>query len=599
MMAPPRRLTAGLAVAAALTLSACGSDNNSSPNTGGGTSSLPAGVGTGDVVQGKSGGTLTVLSTGDVDYLDPGAAYYQFTFMLTYATQRPLYSYKPDEPSKATPDFAASDPKITDGGRTITIALRKGVRFSPPVNREATSKDVKYAIERGFNPHVANGYAGAWFGSIEGAKSAKGGPIAGIRTPNDHTIVFKLTKPDSALVVGGLSLPLSAPVPEEYAKKFDDQTTPNVYGQHQVATGPYMVKNDAKGNTVGYKPGRSIEVVRNPNWDKSTDYRPAYLDGITFEEGFGDPVSAARKIIQGSHSVNGQGDFNVPPPTLKQIITGPQSGRSQLVVGPQTGRVRYVAMNTTIKPFDDLNVRKAVSAAMDRSAMRLAFGGAVAGEIPTHYLSAVIPGYQQAGGAKGPGLDFLANPSGDMKLAQSYMKKAGYKSGKYTGGKTFEMVSDNAGPTRDAAQIAEDALTRLGFKIHLVPVVHSTMYTKFCNIPKQKVPLCPSVGWQKDFPDPASVLEPTFKGSNIVQVNNSNWPQLNDPAIDRAMEKADPLVSPQARAKAFGAIDKQITAQAPGVPWLWDNTMGIMSKDVNGVLNKFNASWDLSFTSLK
>src|SRR5947209_7067066 len=122
-------MTRGLGFAAALTsalfLAACGGG-------GGGTTS---GFSTGKPVKGKRGGTLTVLSNGDVDYIDPGAAYYQFTYILTFPTQRPLYSYGPTDISKAVPDLAASDPQISDGGKTITVKLRSGVRFSPPVNR--------------------------------------------------------------------------------------------------------------------------------------------------------------------------------------------------------------------------------------------------------------------------------------------------------------------------------------------------------------------------------------------------------------------------------------------------------------------------------
>src|SRR2546423_10631379 len=147
----------GLGLAAALTsalfLAACG-------GAGSGTTS---GFPRGKEVKGKKGGTLTVLSNGDVDYIDPGSAYYQFTYILTYPTQRPLYSYSPTEVSKAVPDLAASDPQISDGGKTVTVKLRRGVRFSPPVNRGVTPKDVKYAIDRGFNPTVANGYASTDF----------------------------------------------------------------------------------------------------------------------------------------------------------------------------------------------------------------------------------------------------------------------------------------------------------------------------------------------------------------------------------------------------------------------------------------------------
>jgi peptide/nickel transport system substrate-binding protein len=578
--------------AGALGLAACGSSSNSK----GGTTASGSHA-TGDIVPGKNGGTLQVMSNGDVDYIDPGAAYYQFSFILDYATQRPLFSYKADDASKAVPDLAASEAKISNGGKTVTIAIRKGVKFSPPVSREVTSSDVKYAIERGFNPHVANGYVGAYFGDVEGAAKAKGGAISGIQTPDPQTIVFKLTKPNAALVIGALSLPISAPVPKSYAAKYDAMKTPNQYGLHQVATGPYMIENNSAGDTIGYKPGRQITLVRNPNWDRSTDYKPAYLDKIIFNEGNSDAVSTARRILVGQSMVNGQADFNVPPIILKQLSKGPQSG--QLTVGPETGRVRYVSLNTTIKPFDNVNVRKAVTAGMNRDAMRLALGGPLSGDVPTHFLPAVIPGYEQAGGAKGPGFDFLAKPAGDAALAASYMKKAGYASGKYTGNETFQMVSDNVGPTKDAAQVAQASLTKLGFKVHLVQVTHDSMYTKFCNVPAQKVAICPSTGWAKDFPDPASMLGPTFNGKNIIPTNNSNWPQLNDASINAAMDAADPIIDPAKRAAAWGAIDKQITAQAPGVPWLWDRTAGISSKNVNAVLNKFNASWDLTYTSLK
>src|SRR3954463_2599699 len=142
-----------------LAAAACGSSG------GGGSKS---GFGNGEVVKGKKGGTLTVLSNGDVDYIDPGAAYYQFSFIFDYAIQRPLFSYKPEDTTKAVPDFAASEPQISSDGRTITIKVRQGVKFSPPVNRAATSKDVKFALERGFNSTVANGYAPSYFATVEG-----------------------------------------------------------------------------------------------------------------------------------------------------------------------------------------------------------------------------------------------------------------------------------------------------------------------------------------------------------------------------------------------------------------------------------------------
>ena len=125
------------------------------------------------------------------------------------------------------------------------------------------------------------------------------------------------------------------------------------------------------------------------------------------------------------------------------------------------------------------------------------------------------------------------------------------------------------------------------------------MYTKFCNVPKAAVVICPNVGWQKDFNDGQTILDPTFNGKNIVQENNSNWPQLNDPKINQAMDQAAQVVGVDARGDAWGKIDREVTAQTPAVPWVWDNQPNIRSKNVKGVINKSLAQWDLDFTSLQ
>ena len=170
-------------------------------------------------------------------------------------------------------------------------------------------------------------------------------------------------------------------MPKEYAAKYD-QGKRSTYGQHVVATGPYMVKNDAKGKITGYQPGRRIEFVRNPNWDKSTDYRPAYLDSFVFDEG-NDPTVGNRKILTDDNLVGNPTDLSPPPAFLKQNL----SKKDNLIPGPFTGRVRYVALNTTVKPFDDPNVRKAVAAGLDRASMNIQFGGETVGQVATHLIT--------------------------------------------------------------------------------------------------------------------------------------------------------------------------------------------------------------------
>jgi peptide/nickel transport system substrate-binding protein len=579
-----------VALMLSLAVAACGSSGSSSDS-----SSKVGAVPAEQSLTGKTGGALTVLASSDVDYIDPGAAYYQFTFMVTGATQRSLFSFGPDDAVDPVPDLATEAADVASDGKTVTVKIKPNVKFSPPVNRVATSSDVKYAIERAFLPTVANGYAGAYFGDIIGVaefQDGKAKDISGIATPDATTIVFNLSRGTGGVVAGALALPISAPVPKEYAAKFDAKN-PSTYGVNQVATGPYMIEADAKGALTGYEPGKKINLVRNPNWDRATDFRKAYLDTINIEEGNDDTTVASRQILKGNAQVNG--DFGPPPPVLKQIVS---STPDQLALTP-SGGLRYVSLNTTLAPFDNLNVRKAVLAVFDREAMRATRGGSLLGPIANHFIPPAMGGFDEAGGLNGTGVDFLKYPSGNLALAKEYMKKGGFPSGMYTGGKELLMVGTSGGAAQKASEVAAAQLEKLGFKPKLRLVTQDSMYTKFCNVPKAKVIICPNVGWLKDFSDPQTILDPTFNGKNIVEVNNSNWPQLNDAAVNSAMDKAEVVVGADARNKAWANIDRQITALAPAVPWIWDDTANIRSTDVAGVINKFNSNWDLSFTSLK
>ena len=546
----------------------------------------------------KRGGTITVLSAGDVDHIDPGEAYYSFTYEITYATQRTLLAYKPGSVN-AVPDLAASMPKVSSGGRVVTVHIRKGVRFSPPVNRAVTSADVKYAIERGFDTSVANGYVGAYFGDLVGAPTSpthRVPNISGIETPNATTIVFRLRHP-SGVFVGALGMPITAPVPASYARPFDAETV-STYGLHQVATGPYMIKNNASGsiNGIGYQPNKLIELVRNPNWNAKTSWRPANADEILFKEGFQDPTVMTRQILSGSGDVNG--DTPPPPAELRSLLSN-SADKKQLVFTP-TGGSRYIALNTRKAPFNKLAVREAVAYVLDRNAMRLTRGGPIDGRIATHFID---PSFKNKGFAQAGGLAFNPFPStnfnGNVAKAKQLMKKAGYKSGLYTGPQVT-MVADNTPPGSNTAEVVAADMAKIGFKVKTISVTHATMYTRFCNVPKSEPNICPNVGWLPDFHEPQTVLDVTFNGKNITSSNNSNWPLLNDPSINRAMDRAERIVNPSARYAAWGRIDKMVTRTAGAIPWLWEQYPTLFSSRVTPSTELWNGgSPDVTFMAVK
>src|SRR3954447_15309044 len=124
------RVTAVLAVAlVAAVVAGCGSSSDNKTSSGKAPTSAPASA--------KKGGTLTMVASGDVDNkLDPGYSYYQYDFILDNDLHRTLFRYKPNDTTKPSPDLAAGDAQITGGGKTITIKIKHGVKFSPPVNRE-------------------------------------------------------------------------------------------------------------------------------------------------------------------------------------------------------------------------------------------------------------------------------------------------------------------------------------------------------------------------------------------------------------------------------------------------------------------------------
>ena len=161
------------------------------------------------------------------------------------------------------------------------------------------------------------------------------------------------------------------------------------------------------------------------------------------------------------------------------------------------------------------------------------------------------------------------------------------------------MVGDDSPPGADTAEVVKSQFEELGFNVDLQKVTHDIMFTKFCSTPSNAPQVCPNVGWLKDFNDGQSIFDPTFNGENVVPENNSNWPQLNDPAINKAIDKAKEIDDLDARNQAWADVDKMVTDTAAAIPYIWDDQANIQSADVAGVVNKANANWDLAFTSLK
>ena len=565
-----RTLLALACMVAALAFAACGGDDEDEGTGSGGTSAQSEEGGDANVTEqlfagsaadnresadeGKKGGKLTVLSAGDVDYMDPGKTYYTYAIGIINAVHRGLYAYLPGDTTQPVPDLAADMPEISEDGKTVTVKLKEGVTFTPPVSREVTSADVKYAIERAFTANVANGYAGVYLGDLKGAPKEQGEykEIPGIETPDDQTIVFNLTKGTGAALAGALAMPISVPVPKEYAEKYDKES-PSTYGEgHAVYTGPYMVESDAEGKATGYVPGKSIKLIRNPDYAPVDDFRPAFLDEIEIQAGNDDTNVATRRILSGESMASGE--IEPPASQLKRLL---ETNKTELSVVPGGGW-RMISMDTLeaavrqhrrpqgrhrrLRPRRGAPAARRRGARPDRPAPDPAGHGRVRG----------VQRRRRLGRRDG----LAGQPKGDRDKAAEYFKAAGNASGKYEGDETVLIVGDNAEPDKSISQITEQQLNEMGFKTKLRLVTRDTMFTKFCNVPDSEVTVCPSVGWAQDFADPQTMLDPTFNGENIIPTGNSNWPELDVPEVNKAIDDAKLVTEPAERAQAWADVNK-------------------------------------------
>lgn len=560
-----------------------------------GLSLVASGSGAGE--QRKRGGTLKLVNSGDTDSVDPGQTYYSFGWQVLTAVHRTLYS-TPANSTRTVPDLAAGLPRISGDGKTITVKIKRGIRFSPPVNREVTSADVKYAIERSFSVAVTNGYVSLYFSDIVGSpakppKTPK--PVSGIQTPDKYTIVFKLKQPGTT-VAGALVMTNTAPVPKEYAAKYDNKTTSD-YGLFQAATGPYMFEADSSGNIRGrgYTPGRQMKLVRNPNWSARSDYRPAYVDTIEVKMGFNDTAVGIRQILNGT--ADGTGDLvNLPGPTLKQVTTSSQNKNNWYRWSNGWG---YIGLNTKKAPFDNVNVRRAANYVMDKNTIRLIQGGPLSGDIATHILGPEFKGkgFEAAGGFK---YDPYRSPGnrGDVNKAKAEMRKAGFADGLYDG-PAVTLYTFNTTPSPQQAKVIQSSLAKIGIRVNIKLASIDAMFTKFCVVQKFLPEMC-SLGWLPDFKDPLTMIDPLFSSAAINPNYTNNMSQFSNAAVDAAMARAKRIRDPDLRYAAWGRIDKMIMAQAPIIPTSWIATVVVHSDRIVPGKSLWNAGLlDLSATSIK
>src|SRR4051812_45262778 len=124
--------TTGAALLAALSLGVAACGGGDDDDSGGGNENAKEQA---TPAQGqKPGGKLTALWTGDVDFIHCGRPYYQRGLFICSSTKKSLSSYNPDAPINMQRALAEGPPQVSEDGKTVTIKIKQGVKYSPPYN---------------------------------------------------------------------------------------------------------------------------------------------------------------------------------------------------------------------------------------------------------------------------------------------------------------------------------------------------------------------------------------------------------------------------------------------------------------------------------
>jgi peptide/nickel transport system substrate-binding protein len=544
---------------AGLALSACGSSGSGAKGSGSGTSGENA----------VKGGTLNMLGTGDVDYMDPNISYYSIGYLGLRMWSRQLFTYPATEGkvTTAVPDLATALPVAGHGisadGKTYTITLRPGIKWDTTPTRAVTAADVVRGVKRTCNPAQPFGGLPDYETLIAGFTSFCAGfakvaqtpaaiaayinktDLPGVVAQDDTTVVFHLTRPASYFV-DMLTLPAFSPAPVEFLKYLPGS---NKLAQATISDGPYKIDS--------YVPTKSITFSRNPAWDPSSDpVRKAYVDSIKITE-TSTQDSIQQQLQTGTASADLEFDAGPPPSQLPALIAKKDPN---LNLGPTASSNPYVVFNT-VSPNNNgalskVAVRQALSYALNRSNIIQVLGGPKVNPPLTHVLPSNILG----------SADVDLYPY-DTAKAKTMLASAGYPNGL-----TLKFLYRNASEgSSKAFQTIQQDLSKIGVKVQGVASPNSDFYTKYLQVPsvaKRGVWDLSLAGWGADWygNGALSFFNPLFSGKPSFPPQGSNFGLYDSPAANALISKAASAPTESEAATLWAQADRQVMQDAAFYP---------------------------------
>jgi peptide/nickel transport system substrate-binding protein len=549
-------------------LAACGGGSSSSTSSSstGAKASFNAAVGKVYNPSNTKGGTLTFANSGDWDSLDPADTYYAYSwnFVRLYGRSLVMFASAPGAAgAKLVPDLATSLGKPSADAKTWTYTLKPGIKFED--GTPITSKDVKYAVERSLDkttfpngPTYFNDFLDLQgYTSPYADKSADKLGLKAIETPDDSTIVFHLIKPFSGFDYFA-QLPATIPVPQA-------KDTGTKYKEHVVSSGPYMFKE----NNLG----KNFTMVRNPNWDASTDpNRKALPNEIDVALNVNaDDID--NRLLSGDLDVDISGS-GVQPAAQGRILGDPTvkaNADSALVA-----RIWYTNINGDVAPLNNIDCRKAIEYAADKTGYQAAYGGPTGGDIATNLMPPVIPGAKA--------FDDYATPGnkGDVTKAKAALAACGQPNGFSTNiSYRTERPKEKA-----VAESLQQSLAKVGIKLTLKPYPADDYYKLYAGKPdyakKNNLGLM-IAGWGADWPDGFGFLSQIVDSRVIRAAGGNTNLSVKDPLVDKGIDAALAETDTTAREADWANVDKQVMSSAFILPGIWAKGLLYRPKNLTNV----------------
>lgn len=515
------RLPGGFAGACALLLAMPVACSNALP------APLPAAQDGADATP-RRGGTLHLASVFDARNLDPAAPMDGLAMQAVILLFDGLVDF--DRQGRVVPNLAERW-DVEDGGRTYRFTLRRGVTMQD--GGELTADDVKRSIERALAPSTPSNVSAYLEGVVGYAAytSGKAEHLDGVAVEGRYVVKFELQKPDAAFL-SLLAMPFARPVCATAGNRYSRSWLP-------CGAGPFELPPD------GWQRGTSLRIVRNPSY-----FRPGlpYLDAVEW-------TFSMDSVPQRFRFEDGQLDLLLDP-TQADVVRFMADPRWKTLGMPMAENTVWgEAMNTRLAPFDNVEIRRAVAAAIDRDAFARIKPANMAPA--SQLIPRGIPGYDPSWSCGGH----------DETAALEHMRKSGfpYDPATGSGGWPEPITYTVAEQTSNffTAQILQQQLAKIGLRLQFRLV----SYPAYLAIGERAggTQMTPW-GNQADYADPSALFESSFMTTYINPEASNNVAFFSNARYDDVVSRARHEMDPAARTALYHEANDILCDQ---VPWVF------------------------------